>query len=393
MFIIEKKGNDEEYQEKSDHLDAKRSNLNESKLRKIASGYKLYDKLNSTSKIPAVNSKSAFKEKRKTIYNDDCKLTKFWNDKKVLIENAKKLKAKNKKLNEDPKLRFEMYDLWNDNRVEKSADSDIDLDYTKTITEKPVIKVPDHLRQKPSLLPAVEVPYEGQSYNPDQNEYQELLVKAATKEVEKLNEETYWTNKVEKYFVPKEQANNELAWIEEMSQGLGLENEDVDEHNSVDSDNEEIVKFSKQIKNNNKKTKSQRRKELKEKFEKIEKEKERSLKLKENEIFKIKTIKKELNEREKRLAERAKKREQKHIESLYKPKRLTRHRFEEADIELNLPNEISGSLRKTKVEGNLLVDRFKSLQKRNIIETRVRQVRKRKYKLKKEIKRRHKSEQ
>ena len=38
-----------------------------------------------------------------------------------------------------------------------------------------------------------------------------------------------------------------------------------------------------------------------------------------------------------------------------------------------LSEELTGSLKSLKPEGNLLIDRFKSMQKRNIIETRVKQ--------------------
>ena len=38
-----------------------------------------------------------------------------------------------------------------------------------------------------------------------------------------------------------------------------------------------------------------------------------------------------------------------------------------------LSEELTGSLKSLKPEGNLLNDRFKSMQKRNIIETRVKQ--------------------
>lgn len=380
---MEKSGDDTEYQQKVDLIEnGPRRKLNDSKLRKIANSYKLYTKLESTSKVPAVNSKDPVKERRKTIYNDEEKLKKFWQDKKNLIEEARKVKAKNQEANNDPKLRFvNNYDLWDEVEKDESEGNDY-------VPKKREIKVPEHLRQKPSLLPAVEAPLPGQSYNPDEEEHRKLIMKAVSVEVEKLNKDIKLTNSREKYFVPKEQANNEQAWIEEMSQGLGLSPEEEQED---EEEIEDVLQFTKQVSREKKKTKSQRRREAREKAEKIEKETEKKLKMKENQIFKIKSIKKELGEREKRLAERAKRRDEKYVQSLYQPKRLSRFRFEEAPIEVNLTNEISGNLRSTKVEGNLLLDRFKSFQKRNLIEPRVRQLRKRKYKLKAEMKKRHKA--
>jgi nucleolar protein 53 len=66
--------------------------------------------------------------------------------------------------------------------------------------------------------------------------------------------------------------------------------------------------------------------------------------------------------------------------------------YEEPDIDLQLSEELVGSLRQLKPEGNLLRDRFKSLQKRGIIETRKRATFRRKYKLKEYTRRSHRME-
>jgi len=58
------------------------------------------------------------------------------------------------------------------------------------------------------------------------------------------------------------------------------------------------------------------------------------------------------------------------------PASITGHKYEEQDLDLKLSEELGqqgGTLRSLKPEGNLLTDRYKSLQKRNIIETRVKQ--------------------
>lgn len=57
--------------------------------------------------------------------------------------------------------------------------------------------------------------------------------------------------------------------------------------------------------------------------------------------------------------------EQKRIE----PHRLSKFAFEEEEIDIAMPEDISGNLRNLKPEGSLLKDRFKSLQKRNILPT------------------------
>lgn len=47
--------------------------------------------------------------------------------------------------------------------------------------------------------------------------------------------------------------------------------------------------------------------------------------------------------------------------------RLGRFAFEEEEIDVNLPEDISGNLRNITAEGSVLKDRYKSLQKRNIV--------------------------
>ena len=80
---------------------------------------------------------------------------------------------------------------------------------------------------------------------------------------------------------------------------------------------------------------------------------------------------------------------------MYKPAILSRHKYEPPQVEVNLSEEIAGTLRGLKTEGinltirkrtliltrrkncsdtgHILIDRYKSLQRRNIIEPRIRQ--------------------
>lgn len=50
-----------------------------------------------------------------------------------------------------------------------------------------------------------------------------------------------------------------------------------------------------------------------------------------------------------------------------KTKKLASINFEEPDLEFNRTHDITGNLKNLKVEGNILLDRFKSMQKRNIL--------------------------
>lgn len=74
----------------------------------------------------------------------------------------------------------------------------------------------------------------------------------------------------------------------------------------------------------------------------------------------IKSMEEELKKYRERKAKRA---EQKR----YEPHRLGKVMFEEEEIEFNAPEDIPGNLRNVVMEGNMLSDRYKSLQRRNII--------------------------
>ncbi|KAM6226039.1 ribosome biogenesis protein NOP53 [Porphyrio hochstetteri] len=64
------------------------------------------------------------------------------------------------------------------------------------------------------------------------------------------------------------------------------------------------------------------------------------------------------------------------------PRRLGRLRYEDPCLEVQLSDELPDCLRTLKPEGSVLRDRFKSLQKRNLIEPRERAKFKRRYRVK-----------
>jgi len=69
----------------------------------------------------------------------------------------------------------------------------------------------------------------------------------------------------------------------------------------------------------------------------------------------------------------------KRAEELYKPKKISKHKFQPAEIEIKLSDEIPSSLRTLRPEGNLIVDRMKSFEKRNIVEPRKKTLRKKRW--------------
>ncbi|XP_013400969.1 ribosome biogenesis protein NOP53-like, partial [Lingula anatina] len=260
------------------------------------------------------------------------------------------------------------YDLWAEDNVNSSVKEV--AEYHEKYTKKTKPKAPQRLRAKPSVVPAIEVSHPGASYNPAFDDHQELLKIANEVEIKKLKEES----KLEERLAPMQKMSwNEIeqSWIQEMSLGLDGEEEEEEEDGS-DSEDADDLTTNPPVRRENKKTEKQRKKE------KLKLEKEKKLqeikmkKIKDSQRLRLKSIKKEVNEIVKQREAKASRKAEKRKAAIANPKKLGKLKFETPDLELQLSDELKGSLRLLKPEGHLLVDRFKSFQKRNIIEPRKR---------------------
>lgn len=87
----------------------------------------------------------------------------------------------------------------------------------------------------------------------------------------------------------------------------------------------------------------------------------------------MKLLKHELDAKDEKLAKLREKRKKVKAIKAKEPKQLSKRKFEPLDLEFNLGEDIKGNLRGITPEGNILEDRYKSFQRRNIIEPTVRQ--------------------
>ncbi|XP_039235095.1 ribosome biogenesis protein NOP53, partial [Pipra filicauda] len=99
-------------------------------------------------------------------------------------------------------------------------------------------------------------------------------------------------------------------------------------------------------------------------------------------LFRLRSLRRALRERQERERERRRLRELTRSRKEREPRRLGRKRYEDAGPEVQLSEEIPENLRSLRPEGHLLRDRFKSLQRRNLIEPRERAKFKRRYRVK-----------
>lgn len=151
-----------------------------------------------------------------------------------------------------------------------------------------------------------------------------------------------------------------------MSEGLPHVNNGVEA--SEDEDNDPIVRsINPPTKRENKKTHVQRRKQKEQEQLKQQKLKQKIEKKKVADIYHLNQLKKQISKKQKK-EEISKERKLKlQAKKALEPKMLSRNKFEPLEQEFQLGEELAGNLRNAQPAGNLLKDRFKSLQQRNIV--------------------------
>ncbi|XP_075222953.1 ribosome biogenesis protein NOP53 [Lycorma delicatula] len=349
--------------------------------------------LENTSKVPDPISKRntvRTKEERKSNIQKDIeeKLRK-----RGVLKRKEILAAKNRLLNKkraakknDP-YNFSK-DVW-ENEIRDEAKTEwLDGDTVRhyvTNTGKLEVKTPKSIQKKPSALPNIENPHPGVSYNPAPNDHNHLLQIVADKELKLIKEEKHLDRVTSAKFskITREEAMNN--WLAEMSQGL-INDDDGNNENEEDTDEYKPVNPPALLKRKPLKKKKKAKLLRQEEFEK---QKQRVEKKKIADLYKLRFMEREILRGEEKSAVLQEKRKINKVEGLTKTKKLGPKKFSEPLPEFKRPHELKKNLRSLNPEGSILTDRFYSLQKRNIIEPRVR-ARQKKAKVKKFFKAGHK---
>ncbi|KAF1604902.1 UNVERIFIED_CONTAM: Ribosome biogenesis protein NOP53, partial [Eudyptes pachyrhynchus] len=273
----------------------------------------------------------------------------------------------------DPERGF--YDIWAaDNPLDRAlAGQD---GWFLQQTKKQRVKRPARLQTKPSQVPAVEVIAAGGSYNPTFEDHQALLLQAHEVEVRKKRAE----DKVEKQLrIP---AGTELPTAEtvfqEQCEGL-LEESGDEEEGGPPAEPEDSPKTAPRPE---KKTEQQRRREKEARALAARQRREKAARCRRQELFRLRSLRRQVKRWEGELLRRRQARLAKRRAKDALPRRLGRLKYEDPSLEVQLSDELAESLRTLKPEGSVLRDRFKSLQKRSLIEPRERAKFKRRYRLK-----------
>nr|SVE74226.1 EOG090X07H9 [Daphnia barbata] len=311
--------------------------------------------------------------------------TRFLQSMKHHQENVEALAKKKKP--ERLRTTFD-FDLWGDvgdslmigDKMVSALDLSDELKtYTMEKTGNRIYSRPESMLSKTSGLKPVEVPHPGASYNPTYQDHQALLREAHQVEANEVKEEVRTRRRLGPMLKKIPAKQKEQQWWTEMTQGLG------DDEEPAKNEEEEVPS----VRPTKPKTRKQKIRAKALKWQEMRRLKLKEAKKRLLEFQRLRSIRREIRKSEELTAKRIEGRKKQKEAKMFKPAILGRYKYEPPQIEVNLSTEISGTLRGLKTEGHILIDRYKSLQRRNIIEPRVRHRTVYKYKQKVFTKRSH----
>uniref|UniRef100_A0A914E4F8 Ribosome biogenesis protein NOP53 n=1 Tax=Acrobeloides nanus TaxID=290746 RepID=A0A914E4F8_9BILA len=258
------------------------------------------------------------------------------------------------------------YDLWEEDNTKPAESTSNDFEavgiehYDKVLQRKRR-KAPKATRFVPNIIPAVEIPKEGASYNPTLDSYVAYANQIVQEEL-----------KMEK---AEKKINKNLPAKNVSNVGPGAEFEDFrsllnrdEEEDASDDENPISTNVSSKTARTKPKTIKQKKLALLRKIQSLQKDKESMSKKQLQEFSNLKkTLRDVRKEEDEHKAKIAARKQQKVLDSLTKRKKLGRGEFKAYEEPVLLTEELTGNLRQLPSRGNILEERFKSLQKRNIL--------------------------
>ncbi|CAH0559562.1 unnamed protein product [Brassicogethes aeneus] len=357
-----------------------RLSAKERKKLKALKPLKCYHALEPHTKVPdpiAKRNRVRTKEERK---NELIKKKEIANREKGILKAKEIQSMQDKKLYEIKKRNKPKKGDFNTDIWSEGSKFEIENDeWATTLTKKHNLKgvgalqktTAKSLSKKKSLHPSIEAPHPGMSYNPSYEDHQDLLRMVADKETQYIKKEEYLTRVTRGMFNKVTPGKRDQMWMVEMSEGLP-DKTSAEDNEASDNEYSAVnppVKNKKKSVQQRRKQKEQRELELKRRVTKIEKKKIAD-------IHQVKILKKQIDRSDKRQAVVKEKRIKRAAHKALEPNRLSSTKFEEQGLEFNLGEDIAGNLRNLKKEGSILADRFRNMQKRNILEPSIKRHRK-----------------
>ncbi|RCN31276.1 hypothetical protein ANCCAN_22939 [Ancylostoma caninum] len=237
-------------------------------------------------------------------------------------------------------------------------------------TKKKLPKQPSTARFKPSLLDHVSLPHAGTSYNPKAEDYEKYVTEIAKAETQLMHEE----ERIAKAGKPKHESVVTYAEKSlEETEGLVIDpryNADGGKEESNENVEEEAMETGEKIiiSHLKRKTRKQKLNAAKEKKLQREQKRRKEIEKKQHDVFKAKSINKELAKTEQEVAESAARRKkEKFLKKMTTRQRLGGGEFKDEEEPFLLQEELPDNLRRLKPQGHVLNDRLASLQKRNML--------------------------
>lgn len=248
-------------------------------------------------------------------------------------------------------------DIWNENDEENQEWFGVEL--KRHHLKKTNFIAPKILLEKRNKIKAVETPVVGSSYNPTENEFKELVDKTIERESKIMKKQERYANSLKQVYAKVSKNALKRQKRAEMSQGLP---------HSQDNEVEEEFQGLAPIPVLNKK--KDLRKKRKQKEEKLRQAKAKKTKLelqKLKDLRKLNVLESDVKKQEITVEKKQARREVKKQEAKHQPGRLSRKKYEGDELPLQSDKLPAGNLRKVINSENLLVDRYQSMIKRNIL--------------------------
>ncbi|KAK3922937.1 Ribosome biogenesis protein NOP53 [Frankliniella fusca] len=272
-------------------------------------------------------------------------------------------------------------DLWDEGDSLSSLPQELGSEWLEPTVKKHVMinsELKDKIvrskhQSRPHILPAVELPHPGMSYNPSFDDHITLLKDIADKEQKLIKEDEHIKRVTTLMFKKLPRGVAEAQWLKEMSEGVPVLDPDASKPDVESVEDNEYRAINPPTNRDKKKDRRTRNKAIEEKRKQVERQMAKLENKKVSDIYRLRKLKDDISKAEAKSAKLKEKRIALKARYATKTKRLGRNKFEEREPDFHLASELKGNLRSLKPEGNLLADRFVSLQKRNVMEVAARQ--------------------
>jgi len=225
-----------------------------------------------------------------------------------------------------------------------------------------VTKVPKITHERRSQLQVIE-PVAGTSYNPKPDDLKELVSSAVEREEGIIKREQKFNRALKPLYQMITKGEAKRRRKQQMTEGFPINSEDEVDHDISETEYKALNPPVRNKKKDLKQRRKQKESRLRNARTSLQQQEMKKLK----DLGTLKMFKKQIVKQDEVVKVKKDHRIEKRLIQKFEPRRLARKRCEDEEIPLPESTETLGNLRKITPVGNVLVDRFKSLQKRNIL--------------------------